>query len=179
MPALFNKLGISFTYPENWTLDETETLEGSGSAAVYSPGGAFWSVSVHPPKTPPAELVRAAVTALRETYDELDEEPIEEEIVGHRLVGADVNFYCLDLTNTAVIRAFTAPSCTGLIYCQADDRELSAIEPVFQAMTLSLMQGFARRAASDFVLYHDQAEAEGGAFTADADDATAEDDEDA
>ncbi len=179
MPAVFNRLGISFTYPENWSLDETETLEGGGSVSVYSPGGAFWSVSLHPPTAQPDELVRAAVAALRETYDEMDEEPVDEELLGRRLVGADVNFYCLDLTNTALVRAFVAPACVGLVLCQADDRELSAIEPVFRAMTLSLMQGFARQAASDFVMFHDRATAAEGAFHELDDAPPAEDDEDA
>ena len=27
MPAVFDKLGIRFLYPENWTLDEQEAFE--------------------------------------------------------------------------------------------------------------------------------------------------------
>jgi hypothetical protein len=142
MPAVFRKLGLSFTYPENWTLDEGEALEGNQSVAVYSPGGSFWSVSIHPSDAQPRDLVKAAVKALRETYDELDVEEIEDSMAGRRLVGADVNFYCLDLTNTAVIRSFAAPNYVCLVLSQADDREFSALENVFKAMTLSLLAGF-------------------------------------
>lgn len=171
MPALFNKLGISFSYPENWTLDESETVDGDDSVAVYSPGGSFWSVSVHPVGTEPASLVHAAVKALRETYNELDEESTEEELVGHRLVGSDVNFYCLDLTNTALVRAFRTTVCTCLVLSQADDRELAVVGPVFQAMTRSLLAGFANRAPSDFVVFHDRAGAPDGPLMQDDDDA--------
>jgi hypothetical protein len=140
MPAVFDKLGIRFTYPENWSLDETEALEGAATVTVYSPGGSFWAVSLHSAETPPTELVAAAVKALRETYSDLDVEETTEQAAGYDLVGADVNFYCLDLTNTALVRAFETKRFNGLILCQADDREFAEIEPVFQAMTLGLLK---------------------------------------
>jgi hypothetical protein len=149
MPAVFRKLGLSFHYPENWSLDEGEALEGNQSVAVYSPGGSFWSVSIHPSDTRPRDLVKAAVKALRETYDELDAEEVEDSMSGRRLVGADVNFYCLDLTNTAVIRSFEAPHCVCLVLSQADDREFATIENVFKAMTLSLLDGFGKAGTAE------------------------------
>ena len=142
MPAVFRKLGLSFTYPENWSLDEGEALEGNRSVAVYSPGGSFWSVSIHPSDTRPRDLVKAAVKALRDTYDELDAEEVEDSMAGRHLVGADVNFYCLDLTNTAVIRSFAAPDYVCLVLSQADDRDFAALENVFKAMTMSLLNSF-------------------------------------
>jgi hypothetical protein len=143
MPAVFDKLGIRFTYPENWKLDETEALEGAATVTVYSPGGSFWSISLHSIDTEPEELVAAAVKALRETYDELDAETTTDEIAGHELAGSDVNFYCLDLTNTALVRSFMGERFNGLILCQADDREFAEIEPVFRAMTVSLLKNVA------------------------------------
>lgn len=143
MPAVFDKLGIRFTYPDNWRLDESEALEGAATVTVYSPGGSFWTISLHPPDTPPADLVASAVKALRETYDELDVENVTDTAAGRELIGADVNFYCLDLTNTALVRAFDTKRFNGLILCQADDREFADIEPVFRAMTHSLLQGLA------------------------------------
>ncbi|MBN8627659.1 MAG: hypothetical protein J0M17_19450 [Planctomycetes bacterium] len=139
MPATFNKLGLQFVYPDNWSVDETEALEGAASVTVYSPGGSFWSVSLHPRETPPQELVRSAVKALKQTYDELDAEDVTQDLAGKHLIGSDVNFYCLDLTNTAQVRAFAAPNYNVVILCQADDREFAEIEQVFQAMTFSLL----------------------------------------
>ena len=83
MPVVFDKLGIRFTYPENWRLDETEALQGAATVTVYSPGGSFWSISLHAIETVPEELVAATVKALRETYDELDAEPMTEAVAGH------------------------------------------------------------------------------------------------
>ena len=36
MPAVYDKLGIRFNYPENWRLDESEALEGAATVTVYT-----------------------------------------------------------------------------------------------------------------------------------------------
>ena len=64
MPCVYDKPGIHFLYPDNWTLDEEETPEGARSATVRSPGGAFWSITLHAPATDPRELSRAALAVL-------------------------------------------------------------------------------------------------------------------
>ena len=139
MPALFDKLGIRFQYPENWTLEIGADADQEG-VTVYSPGGGFWSVVLRGSDDDPAEVARLALAALDETYDDLDSEPVEESIAGQATVGFDVNFYCLDLTNTAQIRALHRGR-TYLILCQAEDREYEKVSPVFRAMTTSLLAG--------------------------------------
>lgn len=139
MPAVYEKLGIKFQYPENWKLDEGEALEGEQSVSVYSPGGAFWSVMLHPHSQAPQELVDTALETMQQVYDELDAEVVEETIGEVELVGCDMNFYCLDLTNTAAVRSGRTPLATLLIFWQADDRELAEVEAVFKAITLSLL----------------------------------------
>jgi hypothetical protein len=139
MPATYEKLGIRFQYPDNWTLDEGEALEGEKSVSVYSPGGAFWSVMIHPPLQAPEDLVDAALRTMKEVYDELDAESVEETIGEMELVGCDMNFYCLDLTNTAAVRSGRTDEATLVIFWQADDRELAEVESVFRAITLSLL----------------------------------------
>jgi hypothetical protein len=138
MPAVFEKMGIRFLFPDNWTLDESEMLEGNNTVSVYSPGGAFWSVTLHPPGVDPAQLVATAVAAMRQIYDALDEEPADERFAGREMVGREMNFYCLDLTNTAIARSFGTSDGTYLVFCQADDRELEQVAPVFEAITRSL-----------------------------------------
>jgi hypothetical protein len=139
MPAVFAKLGIRFLYPDNWELDEKEALAGNPSVTVYSPGGAFWSIDVHPADVNRQELTEAALAAMRQEYDELDAEAVREEAAGRELVGYDLNFYCLDLTNSALIRAVRAGPATYLILCQAEDREFAQLEPVFRAITASVL----------------------------------------
>ena len=142
MPAVYDKMGITFQYPENWDLDERDALQGERGATVYSPGGAFWSVLLQPASISPQEAARTALEALRKEY-ELDAEETQETIAGSDLAGYDVNFYYVDLTNTAYIRAFRAADSTYLILCQAEDRELRDVEAVFRAMTTSLIRSLA------------------------------------
>lgn len=140
MPAVYDKMGISFQYPDNWELDERDAIEGERGVTVYSPGGAFWSVVIQPAEVDPQASADTALAALRKVYEELDAEPVSEVIGELELLGFDANFYCLDLTNTAYIRAFQTPDASYLILCQAEDRELAEIDPVFRAMTTSLIR---------------------------------------
>ncbi len=139
MPATFDSLGISFQYPENWTLDDSDALLGRKSVTVYSPGGAFWSVAIHSGSTDPDELAKAVVEGMKQTYEGLEAEPAEEIVAGRRLAGYDLAFYCLDLTNTARVRSLHVGHTSYAVYCQGEDREFERIEKVFQAMTISLL----------------------------------------
>jgi hypothetical protein len=141
MPAVFDKLGVRFQYPENWTLETDATTADRQTISVYSPGGAFWTVMCYPPDTDPLELARTALVAMQNEYEELDSEVVQEEMGDVVLVGFDLNFYCLDLTNTARIRVGSNETVTHLVICQAEDREFEQVSDVFQAMTASLLSG--------------------------------------
>ena len=141
MPARFDKMGIAFQYPENWTLDEADALAGHRSVTVYSPGGAFWSVAAHPQSADLRRLALAAVDAMRNEYEDLESEEVCEALAGSEIVGFDLNFFYLDLTNTAQIRCIRTDRCVYSIFCQAEDREFSGIEAVFRAITTSLLAG--------------------------------------
>lgn len=139
MPAEFKKLGISFQYPDNWALDEEDALAGRKSVTVCSPGGAFWSVSVHPRSTDPARLAKAAVDTMKAEYDELEAEETQETIAGRQMIGYDLNFYCVDLTSTASVRCIRTDRATYIVFCQAEDREYDKVHAVFLAMTTSFV----------------------------------------
>ncbi len=141
MPLKFEKLGISFQYPDNWTLDEEDALVGRRSVTVYSPGGAFWSVAAHPRSADPARLAKAAVEAMKQEYEGLEAQETRQALAGRELIGYDLNFYYLDLTNTAQIRCLRTQRTTYTVFCQAEDREFDRIELVFQAITASLLGG--------------------------------------
>ncbi len=143
MAAVFDKFGMRFQYPENWTLETDNTDPGRQTVSVYSPGGAFWTVMLHPQDADPLELARTALGAMQNEYDELDSEAAQQEIAGLALVGFDLNFYCLDLTNTAWIRAGLLENVVLLVICQAEDREFEELAPVFQAMMASLIASLA------------------------------------
>ncbi len=139
MPAEFKKLGIAFQYPENWTLDVQDAMAGQRSVTVYSPGGGFWAVSVHPHSADPEGLAKAAVKAMQEEYDSLESCEVSQRVSGHELVGYDLNFFYLDLTNTASIRCLCSGRATYAVFCQAEDHEFDRVHAVFDAMTTSLL----------------------------------------
>jgi hypothetical protein len=140
MPTVFDKMGIQFLYPENWTLDQQEAVEGENAVTVYSPEGAFWSVMLHPRVIDPRDLTFEVLSAMKKEFTDFEAEPSHETIEGIDLVGYDMNFYCLDLTNTALVRGFRTADATCIILYQAEDREFASIEPVFRAMTTSLLR---------------------------------------
>lgn len=139
MPSVYDKLNIRFQYPENWNIETDDVASDKQAVSVYSPGGAFWTVVTHRNDANPEEIAETALHAMREEYDELDSETVSEEILGIKLIGYDLNFYCLDLTNSAWIRVGGNAKVTYLIICQAEDREFAKVSPVFQAMITSLL----------------------------------------
>ncbi|MEX0939081.1 MAG: hypothetical protein WDZ59_14555 [Pirellulales bacterium] len=140
MPAVFDNQGVRFQYPENWTLEWQESDTTDPSVSVFSPGGAFWTLSIHPPGTETARLVQVVLDALREEYQELDAQEAVDSIGDTEMIGYDVNFYCLDLCNTAVVRGFHTRRASYVLLCQAEDREFERVREVFRAMTTSLIR---------------------------------------
>ena len=139
MPAEFDKMGVRFAYPENWTLDEDELNEDGNAITVYSPGGGFWSLAIHPSGSSAGKLAAEALEAMSEEYEHLESREVSDTVGEHRLIGFDLNFFYLDLTSTAQIRCVRRPQATYAIFCQAEDREFAQIGEVFRAMTTSLL----------------------------------------
>jgi len=135
----FNRFGLSFDYPDNWTVDTDDSVDRYATVTVYAPGGGFWAVSGHAPGGDPRELSAAVVVQMKKEYQDLDSEEAIDDVGAHELPGFDMNFYCLDLTNTARVRTLETPDAIYLIVCQAEDREWDEISPVFDAMTMSFV----------------------------------------
>jgi hypothetical protein len=139
MPARYQEGGIAFQYPENWTLEEDDAPAGNRVVTVNSPGGGFWTAAVHPGWTDPQQLMTAILRAMKEEYQSLEVEEIQENCAGQEMTGYDMNFFFLDLTNTAQIRWLRRRDAIYTIFCQAEDREYDRIQRIFQAMTHSLL----------------------------------------
>ena len=107
MPGVYDKMGIRFLYPDNWTLDQKDAVGGNLSVTVEAPGGAFWSVAVHPLAIDPEELALTALDALRAEYPAAESEPASELILDQTATGYDVSFFYLDFVNTATIRTLS------------------------------------------------------------------------
>jgi hypothetical protein len=141
MPAQFRQFGLSFLYPENWVIDRDEAPADGKSVTIYSPGGGFWSVAVHPGSADPLKLADAAVQTMKLEYKDMEIVEVHETVSGREMVGFDMNFFLFDFTNTAQIRSLKCNQNTYTIFCQAEDQEYAQISEVFRAMTVSLLNG--------------------------------------
>jgi len=142
MPSTFDRTGLRFEYPENWALDQA-TDEGVDQVVVTSPNTAFWHLSKYPADVELEPLFDEALAALRTEYPEMETEPAASVLEEKKLAGFDVNFVCLDLTNTCWLRGFQTDEATYLLLCQAEDREFAQVGIVFQAMLASLLRNLA------------------------------------
>ena len=139
----FARFGLEFDYPDSWSVDTDAADADSPAVTAHAPDGGFWSVSAHPAGTDPESLAEAVSRQMQEEYRDLDIEAADSEVAGRPLAGFDFNFYCLDLTNTAHVRALATPTATYVVFCQAEDREWDRISPVFAAMTASFVRSLA------------------------------------
>jgi hypothetical protein len=133
----FEQEGLSFAYPENWSLEEEETDEG-WTVSVQSPGTAFLTVSCDSRMPTAEEMAEAALGAMREEYPSLEAESAVDTLAGQPAVGHDMRFFSFDLTNTCWTRSFYSDAGTVLVLCQTSDLEEEKYEPVLRAICASL-----------------------------------------
>ena len=77
---------------------------------------------------------------INEQYDESAESnPVVEAMGRFNAVGHDTFFFCLDLLITNRMRCVESGNHKLLITWQAENREFDTIEPVFRAITISLL----------------------------------------
>jgi hypothetical protein len=140
MTCCYDKSGIRFLYPANWQISDEE-VDGNGlSVSVQSPDSAFWSLTVYDPGTEPRTLVEAVLTSMRGEYEEVEASVIHERFADSEWLGYEMCFYCLDFLVNSKVMATRAIGKTLLIIWQAEDREFDQLEPVFRAITLSLLK---------------------------------------
>ncbi len=138
MPAVYEKMGIRFRYPENWSLDESEIQEENATVALYGPGTATWCLTLHTGSQDPQAMSQQTLETMQGEYDELDVEQATYHIAGQDTTGYAMNFICLDLTATAVVHSFRVGETTFSIFWQAEDREYEKFGRVFEAIAASL-----------------------------------------
>jgi len=139
MPARCDRPGLSFQYPENWSIEEDDPSPEIESVTVQSPGSGFLTISRHTRAADPNQLADAAVKAVRDEYPTAETHRASQLLAGRDAVGYDVHFDCLDLMGLAKVRSLRFAGATYIIFAQAEDREFDAIEPVFMAITVSLL----------------------------------------
>ncbi|MBL8849460.1 MAG: hypothetical protein JNG89_07240 [Planctomycetaceae bacterium] len=136
MLTAYHTDGLQFQYPSDWELAEEQQPDGL-SIVVSSPGTAFCSFLLMPERPPVARVLKTALEAFRETYDEIDSEDVECRIDGRAARGIDVDFYCLELVNAAWLRAFRTGKFTVFVLFQSGFDEPDA-RAIFDAICASI-----------------------------------------
>jgi hypothetical protein len=141
MSAIYENLGVSFMYPENWEITSASGQDETGqSVTVQSPTSGFWSLDAYPSASDPQDLADQVRLTMSSEYEGLESQPVTEEIGAAQLVGYDMDFYYLDFVVTAQVRSVRVGKRTFVLFCQAESRDFDALAPVFQAMTVSLLR---------------------------------------
>lgn len=129
--------GLSFSYPDSWKLAE-EGADDERSVTLHSPGTAFWTLILLWSRPDPEEVVDSALEAFEDEYDEVDMYEMDGTLCGQDCVATDIDFVCMEMVNTASVRAVRLESLTMMVLWQAADLELEDVRPVMDAITTSL-----------------------------------------
>ncbi len=139
MISVYDKFGLRIAYPENWQLSEEESPEATVQITIASPETAFWTVAIYPGLQDLEDLANQVVEALLAEYPDLEINPIQQTVGDQALIGCDMNFICLDLSNTAQVRVCHRDGNSLLLFSQAEDSELVKAGQIFEAMSESLL----------------------------------------
>jgi hypothetical protein len=140
MPAVYEKFGVRFLYPENWSITDEEDDDWPRTVTLQSEETGFWTLHVYPPDQPIKPVVKELVEAIQEEFSDIEVLPTEETLGETLTKGVDLAFFYLDLLVEAKIRSVHTPSATFIWLYQAESREFEAMERVFQAIALSMLQ---------------------------------------
>ena len=140
MPAIYENFGVRFLYPDNWSITDEEDDGWPQSVTVQSTQTGFWSLHVYPPYHELKPVVDELVGAISEEFGEVEVLPAKETFDATPTTGVDLAFFYLDLLVEAKIRCLRTPSCTLVWLYQAESREFEQMEPVFQAIAVSMLQ---------------------------------------
>jgi len=128
--------GMKFDYPAGWLVTEEQSGEDITLTAADE-GVALWSVTIMPGRPDPMKVLKMALRAFEDEYNEVDVAETSEVLSGHDADGIDIDFECLELLNVASLRCFITEDSTFLIMYQTTSHELGEIEPIFEAINRS------------------------------------------
>lgn len=137
MSSTYRTTGLSFCYPPEWQAVEHRE-DGRLSVTVAGTGTAFCTVTMLYDRPDPRQVLEAAIRAFRDEYPELDVYTADSRVASRPALGRDVDFICLELCNTALLRAFRTGRFTVLVLFQSSDVELPETRPIFDQVCNSL-----------------------------------------
>ena len=137
MPRYRNH-GIGFSYPDEWEIIEESGDECTTITVAEPEGTSFWSLHLMWKRPQVEEVLDQIDTAFREEYDEIDIEPSVVRLARRESEARQIDFVCLELVNTALVRVFRTGRFTVMLLCQATDHELDEMKVQFQEISDTL-----------------------------------------
>jgi hypothetical protein len=130
--------GVRFEYPSDWTLEVSDDGPLLTIDVQHPDGVAFLLVSADLSCPDSGEVADSVLESMREEYPELDADPTEEIIEDRFISGYDVQFFSLDLSNTARIRCFRTLIRTILVFGQWTDLLEAEVSDLPEAVIRSI-----------------------------------------
>jgi hypothetical protein len=140
MPAVYENFGVRFLYPENWSVTDEVDDGWPRAVTIQSCDTGFWSLHVYPPHHETQAVMDELIAAIEGEFGEVEVLPAKETFGDTATMGVDLAFFYLDLLVEAKIRCVETPSGTLVWLYQAESREFEQMEPVFQAMAVSMLR---------------------------------------
>lgn len=137
MTKQFHEDGLSFRYPADWKL-EHERADNGWTVTLQSPGAGFAVVQMDYNMPDPRQMVHEALETLQGDYPTLDADAALETIAGEMALGHDVEFFSLDMLNTAWTRSFYGLAGTVFVLCQTSGADEKDYEPEMRALCASM-----------------------------------------
>lgn len=133
----YSKHGLSFSYPDIWELHEES--EGTDITISLAPcATSFWTLRIMHECPPPPQVVESCVAAFKEEYDEAEESESKVIVSGMPAYSREIEFVCLELTNSVGLASVRTSDFTILVWWQGTDQELKEFRPIFDHMTRSI-----------------------------------------
>jgi hypothetical protein len=133
----FDEDGLSFSYPDDWSI-EREAAEGGWTVTLQSPGTAFAIVTLDREMPDVEEVAEATLEALKADYPSLEATSAVETLAGDMAVGHDLEFFSMDFTVSVATRCFYGAAGTVLVLSQVSGLDEEQYEPALTAIRASM-----------------------------------------
>ncbi len=137
MTKEFNRDGLSFSWPDDWSVEREEQKDG-WTISLQSPGTAFAVVRLDRSMPATEEVAQTTLDALKEDYPHLEATATVDMLAGEMAIGHDIQFFSLDFATTCWTRSFYGAAGTVLVLCQVSDIDQEIYEPVLRGICDSL-----------------------------------------
>ena len=135
----FERDGISFRYPADWTAEvDEDAASGGWAVTVTSPQTAFFTASLQPDAADGGDLADQTLAALKSDYEDFDSENVMETICGLPATGFNADFLTLDTAITCRVRGLDTFAGPLLLLAQVSEFDRARNDPALRAIVKSL-----------------------------------------